>query len=127
MLVDYGEAYFKSSLDSAIAAVQYECGMSSLHLACARGELGTVRNILGSINTSKGAINRPSDRGLARTALIEAAAGGHAGVVRLLVHSGADLEGVDRDGASALCIASFRGHRDSVRTLIEEGRPIFRP
>jgi ankyrin repeat protein len=60
-------------------------------------------------------INATTDDG--RTALHEAAANGHDGVVRLLLESNADIEMKDAEGLTALYDAESNGHEEVVRLL----------
>lgn len=57
------------------------------------------------------------DRLYGRTALMLAAAAGHAEVVRLLLDAGAELNAVDADGATALSLAEANGHLDVLSAL----------
>ena len=48
---------------------------------------------------------------------MEAAMGGHAPVVKLLVEAGADKDYKDEDGDTALSVADQGGHTECVRIL----------
>jgi ankyrin repeat protein len=56
-----------------------------------------------------------------RTALMIAAAAGHADVVRLLVEAGSDLNLLDEEGASALSLARNNGYLDVAAELVDAG------
>ena len=58
LLVDYGEAYFKN-MPKLLARVRYECKMSPLHLASARGNVDTARALL--VGSSPVDINQARD------------------------------------------------------------------
>src|SRR5262249_34973209 len=57
----------------------------------------------------------------AATPLGNAAAAGHAAVVRALVAAGAALDERTRGGLTPLMVAAGAGHLDVVRTLVEAG------
>lgn len=54
-----------------------------------------------------------------KTALHHAAAGGHSGVIRVLLRARADAHAVDGRGSTALHYASYFGHDEAVHTLLE--------
>ena len=56
-----------------------------------------------------------------QTALMLAAQGGHAGVVRLLVERGSDLDVAAKFSLSALMLAVIAGHSEVVRILVGAG------
>jgi ankyrin repeat protein len=51
----------------------------------------------------------------------QAAWGGHAGVIRLLLAGGAKVDAPEDEGQTALLIAAYRGDLDVVRLLLEAG------
>lgn len=61
------------------------------------------------------------DRLYGRTALMIAAAAGHADVVALLVEAGSDLELSDEEGSTALMLARSYGHLDVAAVLVNAG------
>ncbi|KAI9854022.1 MAG: hypothetical protein M1813_001583 [Trichoglossum hirsutum] len=64
-------------------------------------------------------INTKDDGG--RTALLQAAKGGHEAIVRLLVERGADVNVEDDYGNTALLWAAKCGHESTVQLLLEKG------
>ena len=50
---------------------------------------------------------------------VTAAVGGDAGVAKLLLRNGASIDQKDKDGKTALMIATVNGHYDLVETLLE--------
>ena len=61
------------------------------------------------------------ERWYGRTALMIAAAEGHADVVQLLIDAGSDLDALDEEGSSALSLARSYGHLDVAAALAEAG------
>ena len=61
------------------------------------------------------------ERWYGRTALMVAAAEGHADVVELLIEAGSDVNLFDEEGASALSLARSYGHLDVAAKLAEAG------
>jgi ankyrin repeat protein len=61
------------------------------------------------------------ERWYGRTALMVAAAEGHADVVELLIEAGSDLNLVDEEGSTALLLARSNGHLDVAATLAAAG------
>ena len=55
------------------------------------------------------------------TALMEAADGRNAEVVRVLIANGANVNAADEDGETALMIAADEGRAETVRLLLEAG------
>jgi ankyrin repeat protein len=55
------------------------------------------------------------------TALMAAAAAGHADVIRLLIEAGADVNAVDDEGESALSFARANGHAEAATALLAAG------
>ena len=56
-----------------------------------------------------------------RTALIEAAFGGHEETVRALIERGADVNACDRDGWTALMESASKGRLGIVKIILEAG------
>jgi uncharacterized protein len=79
----------------------------------------------GGISRPPGARNRADvnarERWYGHTALMSAAAAGHADVIRLLVEAGADVRAVDDEGASALSFARANGHAEAAAALRSAG------
>jgi ankyrin repeat protein len=61
------------------------------------------------------------ERWYGHTALMSAAAAGHADVIRLLIEAGADVRAVDDEGATALSIARANGHAEAAAALVAAG------
>jgi ankyrin repeat protein len=61
------------------------------------------------------------DRWYGRTALMIAAAEGHADVVQLLIEAGAAIDLLDEEGSSALSLARSYGHLDVAAALVAAG------
>jgi len=61
------------------------------------------------------------ERWYGRTALMIAAAEGHAEIVQLLIDAGSDVNAVDEEGSSALSLARSNGHLDVAASLAEAG------
>jgi ankyrin repeat protein len=55
------------------------------------------------------------------TALMSAAAAGHADVIRLLIEAGADVSAVDDEGESALSFARANAHAEAITALVAAG------
>jgi ankyrin repeat protein len=60
------------------------------------------------------------------TLLIWAAERGHAGIVRLLLEWGTDVNTTSSGGTSALHLAAFYGHEEAVSTLLSSGADVYR-
>jgi ankyrin repeat protein len=61
------------------------------------------------------------ERWYGHTALMSAAAAGHADVIRLLIEAGADVLAVDDEGATALSIARANDHAEAAAALLAAG------
>ncbi|XP_071084668.1 uncharacterized protein [Haliotis cracherodii] len=90
-----------------------EDGDNTLHFACWRGDVETVKFVL-SLHVAD--IN--SRGGRSRTPVMEAALGGHRDVVELLVSEGADVSLVDEDGDNTLHFACWRGDVETVKFVL---------
>lgn len=84
--------------------------------AAREGNADTVRALLASPNVD---VNGLDDNG--NTPLIEAARFGHDDVVTALLIARADPSVKNRDGKSALMLASEGGHDETVKRLTEAG------
>ncbi|HMA64281.1 MAG: ankyrin repeat domain-containing protein [Fibrobacterota bacterium] len=90
----------------------------SLNRACSKGDLASVKKLI-----SDGAdINAIDNRG--RTALLEAAWGGHNDVVKLLLEKGANPNLADSTGYTPVMRASEEGHDSVVASLIQKGADV---
>ncbi len=85
-----------------------ECNLG-LRLAALQGSTGIVKILVQGKANWKGK----------NLALIAAASTGELDVLRLLLDSGADVNGQDAQGSSPLSAACFGGHRDAVDLLLE--------
>ncbi|KXX76427.1 Ankyrin-3 [Madurella mycetomatis] len=92
---------------------QQKCSGTPLHLAARNGLANVTRALLSArdINT-----NASSPHG--RTALHEAAASGHAGIVRLLLDNGAEADTATDSGEKPLHAAIHGGHNEAFRILL---------
>ena len=97
-------------------------GMSALLLACARGRVDIVSNLL-SVNTEDpgqtSAIYQWSSDDDFTSPLMEAADGGHVATVRLLLGARATLDSPSPNGEVPLITSVRAGHIDVVRLLLE--------
>lgn len=92
---------------------------TALHEASGQGKAEVVRVLL-----DRGAKVDMTDIFTGATPLMDAAYGGHADVIRLLVKAGADTAKKNTLGNTPLHEASSEGHEDAVRTLVELGASI---
>lgn len=84
--------------------------------AAAAGQLDAVANALASPHVQVNAQDR-----FGFTAIMKAAAAGHADIVRLLIKAGADLDVRDRAGSTALTRAVVGDHAPVVKALLQAG------
>lgn len=93
---------------------------TALWLGCSQGHLSTVEMLLhhGSI-----AVDLADGHGV--TPLLIASYYGYAGIVRLLLAKGANVNQVRDNGISPLIVASYQGHEETVRILAEAGADIM--
>lgn len=110
----YGEIV--QSLIDAGANVHVGCDQLPLHAAAANGQLNVVQRLLNS-----GAYIHAVTEG-GRTALMEAAAGGHFLVAELLISRGANVNAVCR-GETALMMAAEGGHHSVYELLYSRVAP----
>jgi hypothetical protein len=90
-----------------------------IHEAAMAGDLPVVRQL---IEGDRSLLSVPG--GAARAVpLIQAAQWGHAHVVQYLLDQGADMGAKDKEGHTALTVASSRGRTAVVRLLLEKGAP----
>ncbi|XP_067652901.1 ankyrin repeat domain-containing protein 50-like [Haliotis asinina] len=90
-----------------------EEGDNILHLACAGGDLETVKLIL-----SLKAVDINSRGDLSKTPVMVAAHGGHSDVVEFLVDRGANVSLVDSDGDNVLHLACYSGDLETVEHIL---------
>jgi hypothetical protein len=84
--------------------------------AARTGDLrGVERHLAGGVNVE----DVDPERG--GTPLLWAAATGQAELIDLLIRRGANVNAVDRDGATALHAAAFLGHEKAVEVLLQNG------
>jgi ankyrin repeat protein len=86
---------------------------------CSRGNLDDVARAVGEEGAN---VNEPDGSG--RTALLEAAWNGNAGIVDYLLSQGADPNAADRSGFTPIMRAVEGGHRDIVGALINKGADV---
>jgi ankyrin repeat protein len=90
----------------------------NLNRASSKGDLINVKKLV-----SDGAdVNTTDSSG--RTALVEAAWGGHNDIVKYLIEKGANVNTGDSVGYTALMRASEEGHDAVVNTLVQKGADI---
>lgn len=82
-------------------------------------EAGDTSEVLSLIREGAGVNAHGSTYG--NTALMEAAARGHADTVRALIEKGGEVDATDNAGRTALMEAAFEGYTDTVRLLLEKG------
>lgn len=125
LLVDYGRDYFKLASKTSPPTALYECNMLQLNIASARGDLPRVRELLAhGDDVDQVSATASDDDGW--TALMEAAAMGHANMALFLLGRGADVNRADvSKGRTALMLASLQDRAAVVRTLLstEEANP----
>jgi len=89
-------------------------GDSALMLAAVNGDINIVRKLVGA-----GVKADEHRSGPGWTALIYAAFGGHAEIVRFLLENDADVDAQAGNGMTALMAACRNGHLEVVRLLLE--------
>lgn len=97
---------------------------SPLCLAALRGHVHTVEAVLDAAPPSAVAEALEAGEGAAGTALVHAARGGHAGVVRVLLGRGARVEATCAGGCTALMVAAAHGGRDAAVALLDAGAAV---
>ena len=83
--------------------------------------LAQLADIGGAVLAAGADPNHADDRG--RTALSEAASGGHGRVVARMLAAGARRDAADADGLTALVHACRRGYANIVDMLVEGSAP----
>jgi ankyrin repeat protein len=94
-----------------VNALSENGAVTALMVAASRGDYESVRRLLPASDVNA------RDR-LGNTALIYAASGGHAEVLRLLLREGADASAKNGAGLSALERATDSGRRDAAEVLL---------
>lgn len=115
LLVDYGPNYF---IDSG---TPYECHMTELHRASARGDFETARSLLSDPQV-RHAVDSLDASGW--TPLMLACENGYLNVVKLLAEAGSDLNRQATSGTNAapLHIAAENGHTGIVKFLLDKSK-----
>ncbi|KAJ1652755.1 hypothetical protein IWQ61_006980, partial [Dispira simplex] len=98
-------------VDSAIPST----GMTALHHAAKRGQLGVVQWL---VDHAKATVDFPDREN--ETALLKAAYHGQLSIVKFLLQRGANVQHTDKDGWTALHNASSKGHLKMVCWLCEK-------
>jgi ankyrin repeat protein len=113
--------------EAAMLPDRENCAMDMLRLAAAEGHEGLVTWLLSTGHIDPSDLNPklppvPSDRkAIPDPPLFCAAAGGHVGVVRLLLeHPSADPNVTHKYGRTALSLAAENGHEAVVELLLEQ-------
>uniref|UniRef100_A0A383WIH6 Uncharacterized protein n=1 Tax=Tetradesmus obliquus TaxID=3088 RepID=A0A383WIH6_TETOB len=96
-----------------------EGGTNALLLAASCGSAGCVQQLLAE---GVDADYHNSDLGAGEHALLAAAAGGWVQCVQLLLAAGARVNRADKEGRTALWVASRGGHMEVVRLLLRQPR-----
>ncbi len=91
-------------------------GFTALHAAAYANAVEIAERLLG-----KGADVNDQQNKAGGTALSVASEEGHAGVVKVLIDRGADLEAGERNGYTPLTRALWRGHKEVVALLQKSG------
>ena len=128
-----GAPYYQAFLGQQAALVSDQSWMpgsargsqfraTALMGAAAGGRIGLVSELL-----SRGAPVDQAHEESRLTALMYAAYGNHAEILRLLVQHGADLEARDRSSSTALYHAAAGLHLEAVRALLELGAQVSSP
>ena len=87
--------------------------------AVRRGDIETVKGLL-----AKGADTNTSDSQFGVSPLSWAALLGQTEIAELLIRNGADVNGRNRDGGTALHGAAFLGHTDTAALLVQKGADV---
>jgi ankyrin repeat protein len=106
----------KSSESTQLASSKNIYGWTPLHEASIGGHSETVAQLLRLVNGC--GINIQDNEGM--TALLRAAQGGHAEVLRILFQNGATVTGVDNYGRNALSIALTCYDKTSAKLIFDQ-------
>lgn len=97
-----------------------ENGMTPLHVACRRGQLGRVRNLLKQRHTATDNLINEADAATGRTALMYACRVVHGqAVVQYLLDHGANPHAVSKQGLTALEVACRALNVGAVQLLLQ--------
>ena len=123
LIVSYGHDYFKQ-----VNYTRFECGMSAIAIAAARGDAGRVRDMIADRRREgKNVDSLVNERAHGWTPLHEASNRGHAEAVTALVEGGAVVDQVTvKNGKTPLILASEMGHKEAVNVLLDAGAFIER-
>lgn len=106
-------------------------GQTALTLTARQGHIGVLQILMEWVQ-EKGC-DVPAVRALLEhvdsegwTALRSAAWGGHKEAVKILLESGAEVDGCDPDGRTALRAAAWGGHEEILKTLLGYGAKVDR-
>ena len=118
LIVSYGHDYFKQ-----VNYTRFECGMSSIAIAAARGDAVRVRDMIADRRREgKNVSSLVNARAHEWTPLHEASNRGHAEAIAALVEGGAIVDqAIQSNGKTSLTIASERGHTGAVKVLLAAG------
>ena len=123
LIVSYGHSYFRT-----IEYTRFECGMSAIAVAAARGDSTRVRELVADRRREgKDVGSLVNARAHGWTPLHEASNRGHAEAVAALVAGGAVVDQVIRsNGMTPLIIASELGHKEAIKVLLAVGASVQR-
>src|SRR5439155_601296 len=111
-----------TSFGLSAAALLLPGGETALMTAARVGTLASVKALV-----ARGATVDSKDEKHGQTALMWAAAEGHAPVVEMLIEVGADFKARLASGMTPLLFASREGHSDVVRALLKAGVDVNEP
>jgi len=123
LIVSYGHDYFQQA-----NYTRFECGMSAIAIAAARGDAGRVRDMIADRRREgKNVSSLVNARAHEWTPLHEASNRGHAEAIAALVEGGAIVDqAIQSNGKTSLTIASEWGHTGAVKVLLAAGASVKR-